>query len=77
MYYITYMSTEIPEITNKLLTTIISKDNVNNTDLHVYKYCKICGNKYTKSNTWHHKQTKVHMIYDRLNKRFKDILLNE
>jgi len=39
--------------------------------------CDVCGATYKKCNGWHHRQTKVHKVYENLNNKLRKILVNE
>lgn len=38
--------------------------------------CKVCGEIYSRSNSWSHRKSKIHVAYDKLNVKLRKILMD-
>lgn len=57
------------------------KNNISNEELKVKKYgdkvdCMICGKRYTRYNKSKHNKTKHHIFCEKLNKKWRDSIIN-
>lgn len=39
--------------------------------------CKDCGKKYMRSRGTQHRRTKYHQVYEKMNKKLRDLLIND
>jgi hypothetical protein len=53
------------------------KKKQNNCELNEYIECQICGKKYTRWNSGHHKKTQYHLMYEKVNKKMIKLVLDK